>query len=57
MDNICKAFEIEFHGFDGADSFYQDFFPVNSREEAVELNEKYDGFQIETEYTGKKFFL
>lgn len=48
----------EYHDFsDGNDSYYDDYFSVSSREEAVELNEKYNGFQIETEYKGKKILL
>ena len=48
----------EYHDFsEGNDSLYIDSFSVSSREEAVELNEKYDGFQIETEYKGKKILL
>ena len=45
----------EFHGDN--DSYYSDYFSVSSREEAIELNEKYSGFQIEMEYKGKKIFL
>ena len=38
----------EFHCMtDGDDSYYHDRFPVDSPEEADELNRKYDGFQIE----------
>ena len=42
---------------EGNDSIYRDYFSVSSREEAVELNEKYNGFQIEMEYKGKKILL
>lgn len=35
----------EFHSSE--DAYYKDYFPVASREEAVRLNERYDGFQIE----------
>lgn len=38
----------EFHGQDGNDSYYDDYFPVSSAEEAEELNKKYDGFEIES---------
>ncbi|MBR3201625.1 MAG: hypothetical protein IKG17_09875 [Mogibacterium sp.] len=38
----------EFHDMCGGDdSYYRDYFPVGSPEEADELNRKYDGFQIE----------
>lgn len=44
----------EFHSFtDSGDSYYSDYFPVGSPEEADELNRKYDGFQIETEFSGR----
>lgn len=44
----------EFHSFtDSGDSYYTDWFPVSSPEEADELNRKYDGFQIETEFKGR----
>lgn len=42
----------EFHAYD--DAYYKDFFAVASREEAIALNEQYDGWQIEREYTGRK---
>ncbi len=44
----------EFHGYD--DSYYKDYFAVSSREEAVSLNKKYDGWQIEKEYDGKRIY-
>lgn len=48
----------EFHSFSGdGDSYYDDYFSVDSREEAIELNEKYNGFQMELEYKGKKILL
>lgn len=40
----------EFHSFTGDDSYYADFFPVNSQEEAETLNSKYDGYAIEREF-------
>ena len=47
----CNALVLvqfsEFHGRD--DSYYKDYFHVNSRDEAIALNEKYDGWQIERE--------
>lgn len=44
----------EFHASD--DSYYKDYFAVASREEAIALNERYDGWQIEREYKGKRIF-
>jgi hypothetical protein len=46
-----------YNSFNGEDSYYYDYFSVGSREEAIELNEKYNGFQIEMEYKGKKILL
>ena len=47
----------EFHSFtDSDDSFFTDFFPVSSPEEAEELNRRYDGFQIERDF-GKRFLM
>ena len=46
----------EFHS-GGHDDYYDDYFSVDSREEALALNEKYNGFQIEMEYKGKKILL
>ncbi len=40
----------EYHGFSDDDSYYTDYFPVDSPEEADELNRKYDGFAIETNF-------
>ena len=60
---LCKCAECdalvlvqfsEFHGRD--DSYYKDFFHVASRDEAIALNEKYDGWQIEKEYDGKRIY-
>lgn len=45
----------ELHSRD--DTYYKDFFAVSSRDEAIGLNERYDGWQIEREYTGKKIYL
>lgn len=36
----------EFHGYDH-DDYYKDYFFVDGEEEAEELNQKYDGFQLE----------
>lgn len=44
----------EFHGYE--DSYYKDYFAVKSRNEAITLNELYDGWQIEKDYKGKKIF-
>lgn len=43
----------EFHSFVGEDSCYTDYFPVDSAREADELNQKYDGFEIENKFPGK----
>lgn len=43
----------EFHSFSGDDSYYTDYFPVESEEEADELNRKYDGFEIEEKFPGR----
>ncbi len=45
--------ESEFHSFSGNDSYYSDYFPVESEAEADELNKKYDGFKIETQFEGR----
>ena len=39
----------ELHGME-YDDYYADYFPVSGPEEARELNEKYDGYSIETEF-------
>ena len=44
----------EFHSRD--DRYYKDYFHVESREEAIEANEKYDGYQIERESNLKRIF-
>lgn len=41
----------EFHG--RQDAFYSDYFPVTGPEEAEELNRRWDGWQIETEFPGR----
>ncbi len=46
----------EYHGFSDDDSYYTDYFPVDSPEEADELNRKYDGFSIETKLP-KKYLM
>ena len=40
----------EFHSFCDDDSYYTDYFPVDSEEEAEKLNKMYNGFEIETEF-------
>ena len=47
--------QSECHIFD-YDDYYTDYFPVDSPEEAEQLNEKYGGFAIEMEWDGKKVF-
>lgn len=39
------------------DSTYIDYFPVRDDEHAREINERYDGWQIENEYPFKKIFF
>lgn len=46
----------EFHGFED-DDYYTDYFPVDSLQEAEQLNALYGGFAIETEWKGKKVFV
>jgi len=45
----------EFHGMD--DAIYIDWFHVGSRDEAVILNEKYDGYEIEKQSDIPHIFL
>jgi len=47
---LCQYSVLHFY----EDEYYTDYFSVSSREEAVELNEKYDGYEIEKEFKGKK---
>ena len=43
----------EFHSMsDTGDHYYMDYFPVESREQAIEYNNKYNGFSLEMEYKG-----
>lgn len=43
----------EFHSFMGDDSYYTDYFPVDSEQEADKLNKKYDGYELEKKFPGK----
>ena len=45
----------EFHAFSdmSSDSYYSGFFPVESAEDAEELNRKFDGFSIEREFPSR----
>ena len=52
---LCQYSVLHYYPAD--DEYYTDYFSVVSREEAVELNEKYDGYEIEKEYKGKKVLL
>ena len=56
----CKGLVLvqssQYHGMDN-DDYYTDFFPVDSVQEAEKLNELYGGFNIETEWKGKKVFV
>ena len=53
----CKGLfmfqKSEFHGFDGEDSYYRDYFPVESEEEAEKLTERFGGFEIERAFKGR----
>lgn len=42
----------EYHGWED-DDCYDDWFPVESEEQAEELNRRYDGFELEREFPGK----
>ena len=42
----------EFHGMEDAE-YYADYFPVSSPNEAMELNQKYDGFEIENNFPSR----
>ena len=43
----------EYHALDGNDSYYSDYFPISSIEEAEELNRKYSGEEIEKSFGQK----
>ena len=55
---LCDALVLvqvsEFHAYD--DDYYKDYFPVASKKEAERLNKKYDGWQIEKTYKGKRIY-
>ena len=38
--------DSELHSYSDSDAYFTDYVPVSSREEAMEINEKYDGFQL-----------
>lgn len=46
----------EYHGPEN-DDYYTDYFPVDSVQEAEQLNEHFGGFEIETKWDGKKVFV
>ena len=49
--------DSEYHDMSGGDDcYYTDYFPVDSPEEAGELNRKYNGFDIEFE-SGIRFMI
>lgn len=48
--------ESEYHGEEN-DDHYTDYFPVDSVQEAEQLNELYGGWAIEKEWNGKKVFV
>ena len=52
---VLKQFS-ESHNY-GYDDYYTDYFPVDSEEEAQELNEKYGGYELEMTWTGKRVYL
>ena len=52
---LCQYSVLHYYPDD--DEYYTDYFSVGSREEAVEMNEKYDGYEIEKEFKGKKILL
>lgn len=58
----CGAYVLiqrsEFHSFsDAPDSYYIDYFDVSGAEEARELNQRYDGYALESSFTGKHIAL
>ena len=58
---VCGGYVLvqssEFHSMsDGNDSYYTDYFPVDSPEAADELNRRYDGFAIESD-SGIRFMI
>lgn len=58
----CGAYVLiqfsEFHSFsDEPDAYYTDYFDVSGAEEVRELNQKYDGFELEREFSGKHIFI
>lgn len=54
--NRCGGYFLiqksEFHGV-GNDDYYVDYFPVDSEEQAEELNQKYNGFEAESNFPGR----
>lgn len=56
--NECGGYLLrqvsEFHG--RGDSLYEDYFPVDSPEQAEELNRTLDGWQIEREF-GRRYLM
>ena len=48
--------ESEYHGEEYND-YYTDYIPVDTVQEAEQLNERYGGFEMETEWKGKKIFV
>lgn len=43
----------EYHSFTGDDSYYTDYFPVDSEQEADDLNKMYDGFEIAKKFNDR----
>ena len=53
---LVLAQSSQYHGEESND-YYTDYFPVDSAQEAELLNERYGGFAIETEWSGKKVLV
>jgi hypothetical protein len=47
----------EFHGAYDDDDYYVDFFPVESPEQADELNRLYSGFEIESSFPSRYLMM
>ena len=54
-DALVLIQHSEYHGAN--DSYYSDYFAVDSVEEAHMLNKKYNGWDIETKYKDERIYL
>ena len=54
-DALVLIQHSEYHGAE--DSYYSDYFAVDSVEEAHKLNRKYNGWEIETDYKGERIYF